>query len=28
LRILFLIVGGYLIVDDTVIEKPHAGLIF
>jgi hypothetical protein len=24
LRILFLVVGGYLIVDDTVVEKPHA----
>src|SRR5438067_6135671 len=24
LRILFLIVGGYSIVDDTVVEKPHA----
>ena len=24
LRILFLIVGGYLIVDDTVVEKSHA----
>jgi hypothetical protein len=24
LRLLFLVVGGYLIVDDTVVEKPHA----
>src|ERR687893_607545 len=24
LCILFLVVGGYLIVDDTVVEKPHA----
>ena len=24
LLLLFLVVGGYLIVDDTVVEKPHA----
>src|ERR687895_2337466 len=26
LRLLFRVVGGYLIVDDTVVEKPHAVL--
>jgi hypothetical protein len=27
LRVLFTVVGGYLIVDDTVVEKPHAQLL-
>src|SRR5919197_6706386 len=27
LRVLFTVVGGYLIVDDTVIEKPYAQLL-
>jgi hypothetical protein len=27
LRVLFTVVGSYLIVDDTVVEKPHAQLL-
>ena len=27
LRVLFKVVGGYLIVDDTVVEKPYAQLL-
>ena len=27
LRVLFTVVGGYLIVDDTVVEKPYAQLL-